>query len=118
MSASQLFFEMALSALKMLASYGQNFLSLIFLFSAGLLFFRTKSAPAGVFFGGLLITTLISLTIRIMIEFQRYESAIVLQEKIQLLSMVGFVATAIQVTGFLVFVLRLPNVRDKIVEND
>ena len=55
--------------------------------------------------------------IRIMIEFQWFESTIVLQEKIQLLSMVGFVAMAIQVIGFLVYVLGLPNVPNKNAEN-
>ena len=52
-----------------------------------------------------------------MIEFQWFESTIALQEKIQLLSMVGFVAMAIQVIGFLVYVLGLPNVPNKNAEN-
>lgn len=117
MSANQPYLEMVLGAFKVLAAYGQVLLSFLFLFAAGLLFFRTKSIPAGVFFGGLLITTLISFVIRIMIEFQWFESTIALQEKIQLLSMVGFVAMVIQVIGFLVYVLSLPNVPYKNAEN-
>ena len=39
MSANQLYLEMVLGALKVLASYGQVLLSFLFLFAAGLLFF-------------------------------------------------------------------------------
>lgn len=112
MSASQLILEIVLGAFKVLVSYGQVMLGFLFLFAAGMLFIRTKSVATGVFFGGLLITTLISLVIRMMVEFQSYDSPIALQEKFQMLSTVSFIAMAIQVTGFLVYVLSLPKLHD------
>ena len=61
------------------------------------------------FFGGLLLTTLVSIGIRVMIEYRLFDPNSDLQSQIQIFSIVGFVAMLIQVVGFLLYVLALPN---------
>jgi hypothetical protein len=92
---------------KILVTYGSILMSLIFLFAAGILWFRIKSVPTGLFFFGLLTTTLVSIGVRLIIEWRLFDTATEIQAVIMKLSVIGAIAFFVQTIGFLLYVFTI-----------
>jgi chromate transport protein ChrA len=90
-----------------LTSYAFILPHLVFIFGAGLMFKHFKNAFSGLFFFGLLISSLCAISINLSLQYHLFDSADDMRKNIQLISSVSGIAFFVQVIGFLLLVVHL-----------